>query len=327
MSRNGARTAERRVVVRRYFRERGAQGGCVRDVSFFEFLRAFAALELEDRAEPLSRGRRRSRSSSSSREDSTDRLVKKAARGAYDPPPGARRPYGKSARRSRSRRGSRSSSSSGSDRGSRRRRRSRTPPKRTRFRKRDSVEARKKGEARYGDRAEIGPGFLPLLLEDVASSPTPQKRSKTVFGESSVGGDAGLSAKDVDPHSSSFQVFRMVRPRDDHARPAGRLVRPRLRRRFGRKSGRRVAAAVRRLRVGRRPAREEARPQAGDAGRGAVPRTVQMVPGRGKTRARRRDVRYRLRRRRARAPRRRKARATARRRARRLQEEETQGRR
>ena len=210
MSRNGARTAERRVVVRRYFRERGAQGGCVRDVSFFEFLRAFAALELEDRAEPLSRGRRRSRSSSSSREDSTDRLVKKAARGAYDPPPGARRPYGKSARRSRSRRGSRSSSSSGSDRGSRRRRRSRTPPKRTRFRKRDSVEARKKGEARYGDRAEIGPGFLPLLLEDVASSPTPQKRSKTVFGESSVGGDAGLSAKDVDPHSSSFQVFRMA---------------------------------------------------------------------------------------------------------------------
>mmetsp|Transcript_2007 Transcript_2007/g.6093 ORF Transcript_2007/g.6093 Transcript_2007/m.6093 type:complete len:281 (+) Transcript_2007:1329-2171(+) len=223
MSRNGARTAERRVVVRRYFRERGAQGGCVRDVSFFEFLRAFAALELEDRAEPLSRGRRRSRSSSSSREDSTDRLVKKAARGAYDPPPGARRPYGKSARRSRSRRGSRSSSSSGSDRGSRRRRRSRTPPKRTRFRKRDSVEARKKGEARYGDRAEIGPGFLPLLLEDVASSPTPQKRSKTVFGESSVGGDAGLSAKDVDPHSAFSSFPHGTTPR--RSRASGRTAR------------------------------------------------------------------------------------------------------
>ena len=278
MSRNGARTAERRVVVRRYFRERGAQGGCVRDVSFFEFLRAFAALELEDRAEPLSRGRRRSRSSSSSREDSTDRLVKKAARGAYDPPPGARRPYGKSARRSRSRRGSRSSSSSGSDRGSRRRRRSRTPPKRTRFRKRDSVEARKKGEARYGDRAEIGPGFLPLLLEDVASSPTPQKRSKTVFGESSVGGDAGLSAKDVDPHSA-FSSFPHGAPR--------RGRRPR-RRRHDKKNAARAGTTPRRSRASGRTARTTSptttvRTKVGSPSRGCGPST----PGRTTTGERR----------------------------------------
>ena len=66
-----------------YFRERGAQGGPSRDVSFFEFLRAFAALELED--EPLSRGRSRSRSSGSdSSRERLDRKVNKAARRTRD---------------------------------------------------------------------------------------------------------------------------------------------------------------------------------------------------------------------------------------------------
>ena len=68
-----------------YFRERGAQGGPSRDVSFFEFLRAFAALELED--EPLSRGRSRSRSRSSGSDSSRERLdrkVNKAARRTRD---------------------------------------------------------------------------------------------------------------------------------------------------------------------------------------------------------------------------------------------------
>ncbi len=66
-----------------YFWERGAQGGPSRDVSFFEFLRAFAALELED--EPLSRGRSRSRSSGSdSSRERVDRKVNKAARRTRD---------------------------------------------------------------------------------------------------------------------------------------------------------------------------------------------------------------------------------------------------
>ena len=65
-----------------YFRERGAQGGPSRDVSFFEFLRAFAALELED--EPLSRGSRSRSSGSDSSRERLDRKVNKAARRTRD---------------------------------------------------------------------------------------------------------------------------------------------------------------------------------------------------------------------------------------------------
>ena len=67
----------------RYFREQGAQGEALARRGFFEFLRAFAALELED--EPLSRGRSRSRSSGSdSSRERLDRKVNKAARRTRD---------------------------------------------------------------------------------------------------------------------------------------------------------------------------------------------------------------------------------------------------
>ena len=120
-----------------YFKERGAQGGPSRDVSFFEFLRAFAALELED--EPLSRGRSRSGSSGSdSSRERMDRKVKRAARKTQD-----KRVDDAKATARRSRRAiGRAHDSSSS--------RSRSPKKRRgRFQKGDAVEARPDGGDDY----------------------------------------------------------------------------------------------------------------------------------------------------------------------------------
>ena len=123
-----------------YFRERGAQGGPSRDVSFFEFLRAFAALELED--EPLSRGRSRSRSSGSdSSRERLDRKVNKAARRTRDKRVEAAKETARRSRRAIGRARDDSSSS---------RSRSRSPKKRKgRFRRGDAVEARFDGEGDY----------------------------------------------------------------------------------------------------------------------------------------------------------------------------------
>ncbi|KAH8071060.1 cytidine deaminase [Aureococcus anophagefferens] len=169
-------TLPRRVAAA-YFRDRGSNG-FARDVTFFEFLRAFAALELEDGSREPKLGRSRSPSSSADSRASVDRAVARLARGAFDKP-AYRRPLEPTARRTRrrererhhrelARRRDRSDSDDSRDRRASRRRRSPSPdspPARFRSR-RAAFRAGDRVRAQYRGRSKFYPGKVGKVHAD-----------------------------------------------------------------------------------------------------------------------------------------------------------------
>ncbi|KAH8059996.1 cytidine deaminase [Aureococcus anophagefferens] len=209
-------TLPRRVAAA-YFRDRGSNG-FARDVTFFEFLRAFAALELEDGSREPKLGRSRSPSSSADSRASVDRAVARLARGAFDKP-AYRRPLEPTARRTRrrererhhrelARRRDRSDSDDSRDRRASRRRRSPSPdspPARSRSR-RAAFRAGDRVRAQYRGRSKFYPGKVGKVHAD---------------GTLDVDYDDGEREARVDP----ALVEKRDDDSDDGRRPRGRGLR------------------------------------------------------------------------------------------------------